>query len=129
MDCNWVLESLAPPSHVALHLPFGHTVGHLVVNSGILTSILLALLSPQPPPPSSTHPSHFERSHKTTNKSSSSHTACNSDSGLGQIQGWIECGDSLIHCLLSLLKSRALGGLCILLDFWEKRGLQNSYNK
>lgn len=116
MDCNWVLESLAPPSHVALHLPFGHTVGHLVVNSGILTSILLALLSPQPP--------HFERSHKTTNKSSSSHTACHSDAGLGQIQGWIGCGDSSIHCLLSLLKSGALGGLCILLDFWVKWGLQ-----
>lgn len=104
MDDNWVLESLAPPSNVTLHLPSGHTLGALVVNSGIFfffhfacIVLSLHLHLHLHPPPSSSHPSHFERSQKITNKSSSSQTACNRQT-LGWDTSRLECGSSSIHC-------------------------------
>lgn len=111
-----MLESLAPPFNVTLHLPSGHTLGALVVNSGIfhfaciISSLHLHLHLH--PPQSSSHQSHFERSHTSTNKSSYSQTACNRQT-LGWDTSRLECGSSSIRCRLLARVGHCRGQWCI----------------
>lgn len=64
------------------------------------------------PPQSSSHQSHFERSHTSTNKSSSSQTACNRQT-LGWDTSRLECGSSSIHCRLLARVGHCRGHQCI----------------
>lgn len=95
---------------------------------------LPALLSPQlphpdPPPPPSTHPSHFEQSHESTNKPSSSHTACNPQT-LNSDRFRAGLNVELVDLLWSLLRDTSVGHgwhLCFTLGFGEKQRLEMSY--
>lgn len=119
-----MLESLAPPFNVTLHLPSGHTLGALVVNSGIfhfaciISSLHLHFNLHLHPSQSSSHQSHVERSHTSTNKSSSSQTACNRQT-LGWDTSRLECGSSSIHCRLLARVGHCRGQWCIFRLFVE----------